>query len=116
VIDNKVNAFQLPRMRLSETWDFDVKELLEGLQDSNLFFATFQDKKGNLKVLHTGFDENMYALMQTTVHRNIEVFDFMKLSLINAEKFRNGEWNEGFEIMTRAVEYIRIKNSKNLTL
>jgi hypothetical protein len=61
---------------------------------------------------HTDIDENMYALFQTLVHRNIEVYEFFKIALINSEKFRNGEWNEGFALMTRAVEYLRIKNSK----
>jgi hypothetical protein len=103
-------------MKLSDKWDFQMKGVLNELDCSQLFFATFQDNKGDLKVLHTPYNEEMYALMQTTLHRNIEVFDFMKLCLINAEKFRNGEMNEAYELMIRAIEYINVKNSKKLYL
>jgi|GEM_PF-5194265 len=116
MIDKEIIAFQLPTIRLTEKWDFDLNTALKELQGSQLFFTAFQDEKDNLKILHFGFNEEMYALMQASLHTNIKVYDFLKLSLINAEKFRNGEMNEAFEMMTRAVEYINFKNSKHLTL
>lgn len=116
MIDKKISAFDIPRMRMTDLWDFDLKDLFKSLEGAKVYFSVFQNGRDELKVVHSGVNEEMYALLQTAFHRNIEMHDFLKLSLINIEKFREGEMNEAFEIMTRAVEYINIRNSKILNL
>ena len=116
MIDKKITGFDLPRMRLTEKWDFQLTQIVKDLANAQVYFSAFQDSKGELKVFHSGINEELYALLQTALHRNIETYDLFKLSLINAQKFRDGEMNYAFELMTRAIEYITIKNSKNLNL
>lgn len=116
MIDKHIKAFDLPRMTQTGKWDFELKDVLKALEGAQVYFTAFQNGKGELKVIHSGINEEMYALLQTTLHRNIEIHDLIKLSLINIDLFRNGKMNEAFELMTRAVEYINIKNSKTLNL
>jgi hypothetical protein len=116
MIDKHIKAFELPRITLTGKWDFELKEVLKAMEDAQVYFTAFQNGRGELKVIHSEINEEMYAMLQTTLHRDIGVHDLLKLSLINIELFRNGEMNEAFELMTRAVEYINIKNSKVVNL
>lgn len=109
MIDQKISALQLPRMRLTELKDFQTKPLLKSLEGSQNYFAAFQDERGDLKVVHTGLNESLYALMLTAFHRHVQVHDFVKIALHNIDMFRDGKEVEANELMNRAVEYYTIK-------
>ena len=114
--EKKQSAFTLPRMKITPIWEHQLGDSLNELREAQMQLSIFQDKKGDLKIIHTELNEELYALTLAALHRNTEVHDFIKLSLINIEQFREGKLKEANELMTQAVEYIRIRNAKNLYL
>lgn len=111
--EKEKSVFELPRMRITPMKLDTLQYTLQELAGSQMQFSLFQDKKGNLKVLHTDLGEEMLALFLTVFHRNICVYEFTKSALITIDKFRSGDMAEGNAMMTKAVEYMNIKNTKN---
>jgi hypothetical protein len=114
--DKKIRAFDFPKMRLTEKFDFELSKVLKSLEGAQLYFSIFQDEKGELKVVHSQITEELFSLVMAALHRNITVHEFYKLAMIGIEKFRDGDLKEATEFMYRASEYIQIKNNKKITL
>ncbi len=51
----------------------------------------FQDYKGDIKVMHSELNDELYALVISSLHRNIRVHEFFKLALIAIDQFRNSD-------------------------
>jgi hypothetical protein len=113
---NKISALKLPRMRLTEACQDDLKTVFAGLLEAQNQFSVLQSKEGDLKIFHSELNEELFVLLMAALHRNVFMYEFFKMALIVIEKFREGDLEEATEFMQRAIEYIQIKNNKKINL
>jgi hypothetical protein len=108
-------AFDLPKINCKELpFERCTNELeeLKAAKHSISFYVTPDNK---YKCIYTDFDEEEFYMVCNHMNRHIELFNFFKLAVLDAEKMRAIPCEE-HDFTYKAIEYIRLKKLNNLNL
>jgi hypothetical protein len=105
------NAFDLPKMTITDKYDYDKDEVLKELRSAPAILTFYKTKEGEYRFLFTGFDYEELMALIVPMNRHIQLFNFMKSAMISIEKLRNEELN-AHEFILNAIEFIRINKTQ----
>lgn len=111
------SALQLPRMQLTNIESLvkleKVFDLIREAKNAIVFFRN--EAKQEFRLLYSDFGEEEFLMMSILLLRNIEVFNFFKLLIIDIEKNKAIPCEE-HDFTYRALEYIKMGKLSNLNL
>lgn len=102
------NAFSLPKMTITEKYDFDREEILSELNEAISIVSFYRTKAGEARCLFTDLGEEEYKLFIHQVHRHVALYDFVKSAIITIDRVRE-EGGNLQALMLEAIEYIKLK-------
>ena len=111
------SALNLPRIEKT-TIEGEVKldavfDLIRSAKNVIVFFRN--EIKQEFRFLYSGLGEEEFLTMSILMLRNIEVFNFFKLLIIDIEKNRAIPCEE-HDFTYRALEYIKLNKLSNMDL
>lgn len=111
------SALQLPRTQLTNIESLvkleKVFDLIREAKNVMVFFRN--EVKQEFRLLYSGLGEEEFLMMSILILRNIEVFNFFKILIIDIEKNRAIPCEE-HDFTYRALEYIKMGKLSNLYL
>jgi hypothetical protein len=104
------NAFSLPKMTITDKYDYDRDEILKELHSAPTILTFYKTKDGEYRFLFTGFGQEELIALVVPMNRHIHLFNFMKSAMISIEKLRNEDL-DAQDFMLKAIEFIRMNKS-----
>jgi hypothetical protein len=112
---NKGWALKLPKIKCKELLYEDCVTELAELRNAKHSFSFLKTEKNDYKCLFTDFGEEEFIMMCILVNRQVPLFNFLKLVIIDTEKMRETPCTD-HDFTYKALEYIKLKKLNNLNL
>ena len=109
-MDNKrMRAFDLPKMKIENRFDYDKDEILKELMDAPVILTSYRTKEGESRFLFTDLGEEEFKLFVSQVNRLIPLYDFVKCAIQNIDYARGGEIEQQRHLI-EAIKFLKLKN------
>jgi hypothetical protein len=88
---------------------------LEELKKAKHSFTFYKNESNEYKCIYTDFGEEEFLMLCILVNRHIQLFNLLKLVILDTEKMREKPCTE-HDFTYKALEYIKLKKLQNLNL
>jgi hypothetical protein len=105
----KVRAFDLPKIKIENRFDYDKDEILKEMIDSPVILTSYRTKGEESRFLFTGLGEPEFKLFVNQVNRLVPFYEFVKTAVQNIDRARMGELTQQMHMM-EAIKYLKLKN------
>lgn len=110
-------ALQLPRMELTTIENhIKLEEAINLIREAkNVLLFIKDEAKQKFRFLYSALEEDEFLMLAILLLRNIELFNFVKLVILDIEKTRAIPCEE-HDFTYRAIEYIKLGKLKNFNI
>jgi len=109
-----IKAFNLPKMKISTADDFvKMERVFDLMREAKNIITFLRDEKGEFRFLYSDLGGDEFLMMAILMNRHIEVFNFIKLVVLDIEKNRQVPCEE-HDFTYKALEYIQLKKLSNI--